>query len=583
MKRIITPLKPYLLSLTLLSVLVVSSGFADRYFEIARHLDTFASLYRQLNNHYVDEVNPAILMQEGIGAMLSSLDPYTEYIPESELEDFKMNYVSKQYAGIGASVFNNKAGKVIISEPYEGFSAQKADLRAGDEILSINGVSVIGKTSNGATDLLKGQKGTSLTVIVKRDGESKPIEKTLVREIITFRNVPYYGLINDSTGYIKLDKFLENAAQEVRDALVTLKSKHRIKGLVLDLRGNGGGIVQESVNIVNLFVEKGLPIVTQKGRVTDRDVTYKAVSHPVDAKIPLVVLVDKGSASASEIVSGAIQDLDRGTIIGQRTFGKGLVQQTISLPYNSLLKVTVAKYYTPSGRCIQAMDYSHRNSDGSVTQISDSLKHEFKTRHGRLVYDGSGIFPDVTTPEIRYSNITQSLVSKMLHFDFATHYRNTHPVLPAAREYKMSDAEYEQFLKFLADQDYSYTTRSEKYLQELKAQAQKEKNFENIKKEFEALESRLQGNKKDDLSRYKEEIKKVLEAEIVSRYYFQSGKVENSFRNDADMKEALRILNNKKLYVNILKGDGTYKIIGKPKSVAFVKSTLAAETENIDN
>ncbi|GEO07073.1 peptidase S41 [Adhaeribacter aerolatus] len=580
MKKITTPLKPYLVSLSLLTAFVVSSGFADRYFEIARHLDTFASLYRQLNNHYVDQVNPGALMQEGIGAMLSSLDPYTEYIPESELEDFKMNYVSKQYAGIGASVFNNKAGKVIISEPYEGFSAQKADIRAGDEILFINGVSVAGKNSTGTTDLLKGQKGTSLSIVIKRDGESKPIEKTLTREVITFKNVPYYGLINDSTGYIKLDKFLENAAQEVRDAFITLKAKHRIKGLVLDLRGNGGGIVQESVNIVNLFVEKGQPIVTQKGRVSDRDVTYKAVFTPVDAKIPLVVLVDKGSASASEIVSGAIQDLDRGTIIGQRTFGKGLVQQTISLPYNSLLKVTVAKYYTPSGRCIQAMDYSHRNSDGSVIQISDSLMHEFRTRHGRLVYDGSGIYPDVTTPEISYSNITNSLINKMLHFDFATYYRNTHPVLPAPRQYKMTDADYDQFLKFIANRDYSYTTRSEKHLQDLKKQAQKEKNFEHIKKEFEALESRLQENKKDDLIAYKEEIKEVLEAEIVARYYFQSGKVEASFKDDAEIKEALKVLNNKKLYADILKGDGSYKIIGKPKSLAYVKSNNSSGSEN---
>lgn len=580
MKLISTSFKHYLLAFTLLIALFLSFGFVDRYFEIAKNLDTFASLYRQLNNHYVDDVNPNDLMQEGIGAMLNSLDPYTEFIPESDLEDFKMNYVSKQYAGIGASVFNNKAGKVIVSEPYEGFPAQKADVRAGDEILSINGISVAGKTSSGATDLLKGQKGTSLSILIKREGESKPLEKMLVREIIVFKNVPYYGLLNDSTGYIKLDKFLENAAQEVRDALVTLKSKHHIKGLVFDLRGNGGGIVQESVNIVNLFVEKGQPIVTQKGRLKERDVTYKAVYTPIDAKIPLVVLVDKGAASASEIVSGAIQDLDRGTIIGQRTFGKGLVQQTLSLPYNSLLKVTVAKYYTPSGRCIQAMDYSHRNANGGVTQISDSLMHEFKTRHGRLVYDGSGIYPDVATPETQYSNITHSIISKMLHFDFATHYRNTHPVLPTSRKYKMSDAEYAQFLKFIADRDYSYTTKSEKHLQDFKIQSIKEKTFDNIKKELEALETRLQENKKDDLIKNKEEIKEVLEAEIVARYYYQSGKVEASFKNDTDLKEALRVLNNKKLYADILRGDGTYKVIGKPKSVAYVNSKKGSDTEN---
>jgi carboxyl-terminal processing protease len=576
MKQITTQLKRYFLIFPLLGV-VVSFGFVDRYFEIAKNLDTFASLYRQLNNHYVEEVNPSVLMRQGIEAMLGSLDPYTEFVPESELEDFKMNYVSKQYAGIGASVFNNKAGKVIISEPYEGFSAQKADIRAGDEIVAINGIPVVGQNSLGATDLLKGQKGTSLSMVVKRPGEPKLLEKTLVRETIVIKNVPYFGLLNDSTGYIKLDKFLENAAQEVRDALVILKTKHRIKGLVLDLRGNGGGIVQESVNIVNLFVEKGQPIVTQKGRFKDRDVSYKAVFTPIDAKIPLVVLVDKGSASASEIVSGAIQDLDRGTIIGQRTFGKGLVQQTLNLPYNALLKVTVAKYYTPSGRCIQAMDYAHRQPDGSVTAVSDSLMAEFKTRHGRLVYDGSGIHPDISTPEENYNYITYSLVRKMLHFDFATQYRSTHPVIPASRKFQMSDVEYDEFLKFIAHRDYSYSTKSEKNLQELKSQAEKEKYFESIRSEYEALANRLQENKKDDLIRYKEEIKEVLEAEIVARYYFQTGKREASFKSDASIKAALRVLNNKKLYATILKGEGPYKIIGKPKAMAFVQTENATE------
>jgi len=579
MKSFTPASKRYFLVFTLLFGVFVSSGFVDRYFEIAKNLDTFASLFRQLNNHYVEEVNPSLLMEEGIGAMLASLDPYTEFVPESEIEDFKMNYVSKQYAGIGASIFNNKAGKVIVSEPYEGFSAQKADIRAGDEILAINGVAVASKNSSNATEMLKGQKGTALTILIKRPGESKPLEKTLLRETIMFKNVPYFGMINDSTGYIKLDKFLENAAQEVRVALLDLKSKPHLKGLVLDLRGNGGGIVQESVNIVNLFVEKGQPIVTQKGRFKDREVVYKAVFVPIDAKIPLVVLVDKGAASASEIVAGAIQDLDRGTIIGQRTFGKGLVQQTLNLPYNSLLKVTVAKYYTPSGRCIQAMDYAHRKADGSVNKISDSLMTEFKTRHGRSVYDGSGIYPDIATLEKHYNNITYSLVSKMLIFDYATQYRSTHPIL-ANRHYKMSEPEYADFVKFLADRDYGYITKSERNLQELKSIAIKEKYFDSIKEEYAALESQLQLNKKDDLIRYGAEIKEMLEAEIVSRYYFQTGKLEASFETDADVKEAVRVLNDKQLYGLILKGDGAYKTIGKPKPVAYVKAGAASKNSN---
>jgi carboxyl-terminal processing protease len=576
MKQNIHPPKRYFLVLVLLFGLLVSFGFVDRYFEIARNLDTFASLFRQLNNHYVEEVTPGELMTEGIDAMLASLDPYTEFVPESEIEDFRMNYVSKQYAGIGALIFNQN-GKVVVSEPYEGFSAQKADIRAGDEILSINGISVAGKSSSSVTELLKGQKGTALKIIVKRVGEARPLEKHLVRETITFRNVPYYGLLDDSTGYIKLDKFLENAAQEVRDALLDLKEKHKIKSLVLDLRGNGGGIVQESVNIVNLFVDKGQEIVSQRGRFKERDVLYKATFSPIDARIPLVVLVDRGSASASEIVAGAIQDLDRGTIIGQRTFGKGLVQQTLSLPYNSLLKVTVAKYYTPSGRCIQALDYTHRNADGSVNKISDSLMTEFKTRHGRSVYDGSGIHPDLATPERHYNNITYSIVNKQLHFDFATQYRASHPSLAVARSYNMSDADYQQFVKFMANKDYTYTTRSEKNLQELKAIAIKEKYFDHIKEEYLALERKMQQNKKDDLIRYKEEIREILEEEIASRYYFQRGKLEASFKNDGDLKEALRVLNDKKLYTTILKGEGAYKTIGKP--VAFVKAGDSDEEE----
>jgi carboxyl-terminal processing protease len=577
MKQNIHSPKRYFLVFVLLFGLLASFGFVDRYFEIAKNLDTFASLFRQLNNHYVEEVTPGNLMKEGIDAMLGSLDPYTEFVPESEIEDFRMNYVSKQYAGIGALIFN-QSGKVVVSEPYEGFSAHKADIRAGDEILSINGISVVGKNSGAVTELLKGQKGTALKMVVQRVGEAKPLEKQLLRETISFPNVPYYGLINDSTGYIKLDKFLENAAQEVRDALLTLKEKHKVTSLVLDLRGNGGGIVQESVNIVNLFVDKGQDIVSQKGRFKERDIVYKAAFTPIDSRMPLVVLVDRGSASASEIVAGAIQDLDRGTIIGQRTFGKGLVQQTLSLPYNSLLKVTVAKYYTPSGRCIQALDYSHRNADGSVSKISDSLMTEFKTRHGRSVYDGSGIHPDLPTAEKHYNNISYSIVNKQLHFDFATQYRATHPTLAAARSFKMSEADYQAFVKFLSNKDYSYTTRSEKNLQELKAIAIKEKYFDSIKDEYTALEHKLQQNKKDDLIRYKDEIRELLEEEIASRYYFQSGKLEASFKSDDDLKEAVRVLNDKKLYATILKGEGAYKTIGKP--VAFAKPGTSAETKN---
>ncbi|QNF32489.1 S41 family peptidase [Adhaeribacter swui] len=555
----------------LLLVVGASFGFTDRYFEIAKNLDTFATIYRQLNSNYVDEVNPASLVREGINAMLSSLDPYTEYIPESDMEDFKMNYVSKQYAGIGISLFTRK-DKIIVSEPFDGFSAQRADIRAGDEIIAINNISVSGRNSSNVSDLLKGQKNTPVKLTIKRLGEKQVLEKTVLREIINFKNVSYAGILQDHIGYIKLDKFLENSAQEVKQSLLDLKQQHHINALVLDLRGNGGGIVQESVDIVNLFVEKGKKIVTQKAKIKDKDVVYKATQPAVDPLIPLVVLVDRGSASASEIVAGAIQDLDRGTIIGNRTFGKGLVQQTINLPYNSLLKVTVAKYYTPSGRCIQALDYTHRNLDGSVRRISDSLMAEYKTANGRSVYDGSGIYPDLITKEKNYHNIAYSIISKSLHFDYATRYRATHATIPDARNFNLSNADYQDFIKYLADKKYDYTTKSEKNLEELKAIAEKEKYFDDIKEEYSALKSKLAQNKKDDLSRCQNEIKEVLESEIVSRYYFQKGRLEASFRTDPDVKEAIKVLTDKNLYVAILKGHGPYKVIGKPKMDALVNA-----------
>jgi carboxyl-terminal processing protease len=558
-------------SCLVLLVIGVSSGFTDRYFEIAKNLDTFATIYRQLNSNYVDEVNPSSLIQEGIQAMLASLDPYTEYIPESDMEDFRMNYVSKQYAGIGISIFTRK-DKIIVSDSYDGFSAQRADIRVGDELVAINNIPVSGRSSSQVSDMLKGQKNTPVKLTIKRLGEKLPLEKTVLRETITFHNVSYAGLLQDNIGYIKLDKFLENSAQEVKQSLLTLKQQHHIQALVLDLRGNGGGIVQESVDIVNLFVEKGNKIVTQKAKIKDKDIEYKATQPAVDPLIPLVILVDRGSASASEIVAGAIQDLDRGAIIGNRTFGKGLVQQTINLPYNSLLKVTVAKYYTPSGRCIQALDYAHRNQDGSVRKISDSLMAEYKTTNGRSVYDGNGIYPDLITKEKNYHNIAYSIISKSLHFDYATQYRATHASIPGARTFSLSNADYQDFMKYLADKEYDYTTKSEKNLEELKAIAEKEKYFENIKEEYSALKNKLAQNKKEDLNRCQDEIKEILESEIVSRYYFQKGRLEASFRTDADIKEAIKTLTEKNLYAAILKGQGPYKVIGKPKMDALVNA-----------
>lgn len=554
-----------------LAVAAFSVAFSGDLFQVTKNLDIFASVYKELNINYVDDVNSSRLIKAGIDAMLDDLDPYTEYVQESDIEDYKMKYVSTQYGGIGATVMS-RDGKVIISDPYAGFPAQKADVRAGDEILSINGVPVKGKESEQVSQLLKGPKGTPVKLMLVREGIAKPFEKSLVREEIRQPNVSYYGMLSGNVGYIKLDKFLENSGQEVRDALAELR-KNNLSGLVLDLRNNGGGILQEAVKIVNLFVERDVLVVTQKGRNREKTISYKTQSTPVEPNLPLVVLVNSRSASASEIVAGSLQDLDRGVVIGQRSFGKGLVQQTFNLPYNSLVKVTVAKYYTPSGRCIQALDYTHRNADGSVDKVSDSLIVEYKTRGGRSVYNGSGIYPDLFVKPTRYNLITQTLAGKYHIFDFATRYRNSKSSISAAKEFKLSDAEYSEFVNYLSDKDYNYFTRTEKLLNDLKVEAEKENKLTEVKPEYEALKSKVSFSKRNDLTQFKDEIKRVLENEIVSRYYFETGRLENTFRDDDEMAKALSIIANRPMLAAILKGEGSYKVIGKPADVNASNST----------
>ncbi len=536
----------------------------DDLFQVSKNLDIFASLYKELNINYVEEINSSEFIHTGIDAMLNSLDPYTEFVPESEIEDYRLKYVSTQYGGIGASIFT-KGGKVIVSEPYEGFPAQKNDIRAGDEILQINGVSTKNKTNEEVSLMLKGPKNTPLKMVFQRPGEKDRIEKTITREEIIQRNVSYYGMLNKDVGYIKLDKFLENSAQEVRDALVDLQ-KNNPTGVVLDLRHNGGGILQEAVKIINFFVDKDATVVTQKGKVKEKVINYRTVYTAIAGNLPLVVLVDSRSASASEIVAGSLQDLDRAIIIGERSFGKGLVQQTFNLPYNSLVKVTVAKYYTPSGRCIQALDYVHKQADGTAVKFADSLITEFKTKGGRSVYNGSGVYPDISVKDDSFHSITKTLVAKQLIFDYSTLYRNKNTAIPGAHEFQLTDYEYAGFVGFLSNKDYNYSTNTEKLLNDLKSEADKENKMPEIKSEFEALKSKVFYSKKDDLTQFKEEIKRVLENEIVSRYYFQKGRVENNFRHDEDIKAAVNVLNDKTKIASVLKGEGTYKIIGRPQS-----------------
>jgi carboxyl-terminal processing protease len=546
----------------ILMLALATWSFNDDLFQISKNLDVFASVYKEVNINYVDDINSAKMVKTGVDAMLDGLDPYTEFVPESEIEDYKLHYVSTQYGGIGAGIFARN-GKVYVSDVFAGFPAQKADIRPGDQLVKINDIDLEGKNNDQVGLLLKGAKGAAIKLLVKRESLNQAFEKTLVRDEIKQPNVSYYGMVDGNMGYIKLDKFLENSAEEVTNALVSVK-KNNPNGIILDLRSNGGGILQEAVKIVNLFVQKDVEVVSQRGKIKDKNFTYNTVSAPLEPNLPLVVLVNSHSASASEIVAGSLQDLDRAIIIGQRSYGKGLVQQTFNLPYNSLVKITIAKYYVPSGRCIQEMDYTHRKDDGSVVKVADSLIHEFKTKNGRSVYDGSGIYPDIFVKQDHFANVTEALVGKLLIFDYATHYRDTHPTLDNVRTFSLSEPDYADFVKYLADKNYSYNTGSEKLLAKLKTEATKEKQFGEIQTEYDALKAKMAASKKNDLQLHKDEIKQVLENEIASRYYFEKGRYETNFKYDKELAQAIKVMQSKEMLASILKGEGSYKVIGKP-------------------
>lgn len=542
-------------SLILISAISISND--DKYFQIAKNLDIFATLYKEVNAYYVDEVNPNTLIQKGINAMLNSLDPYTDYISEDNIEDYR-TVTTGQYGGIGALVGKRNGVNYIIM-PYEGYPAHKAGLNIGDEILAINGIPVSDKNTEEISKLLKGQAKSSIELSIKRYNKEEPFKVELKREKITIDNVPYFGMVNSEIGYVKLSDFTTEAGKEVKKAVKELKKTGANK-LILDLRGNPGGLLNEAINVSNIFIEKGNEIVSTKGKVTSWNKNYLALDEALDTKIPLAVLINRSSASASEIVSGVVQDYDRGILVGRKTFGKGLVQATRPLSYNSQLKVTTAKYYIPSGRCIQAIDYSNRNPDGSVGKIPDSLKAEFKTENGRIVYDGGGVDPDVEVEARNYAPVTNALVSKNLIFDFATEYFYNHTAEPDSRYFEIDNALYEEFKNWVQTKDFSYSTNVEKSVDELVTAAENEKYYQNIEDEIQVLKKEIKNSKNSDLITFRDEIARLLKREIVSRYHLQAGVIEASFLNDLDVMKAIEILNDTAIYNDILaskdSGDG---------------------------
>ena len=542
MKKKLIFISLFISSLTLLS-------FKSDYFEIAKNLEIFTDLYKELNTYYVDETDPGKLIKSAMDEMLQTLDPYTNYIPESEIEDFQF-MTTGQYGGIGAMI-TKRDEYVYISEPYEGFPAQKSGLMAGDKILEVNNISVKGKSTEEVSKLLKGQPNTNVSILIERKYINEPFEVSFKREKVTVGSVPYFGLLENNIGYVKLRSFTRNCSNDLKNAILKLKEQSATS-LILDLRGNPGGLLNESVKIANFFVNQGEEIVSTKGKIKSWEKVYTATNKPIDTEIPLVVLIDQSSASASEIVSGSLQDLDRAVIVGKRSFGKGLVQQTRKLSYNSQLKLTVAKYYIPSGRCIQALDYSNRNEDGSVGKIADSLSTEFRTKNNRKVYDGGGITPDLVTESEVSSKILLSLFRERLFFDYATEYRLKNENILSAKDFKINDEKFLEFKNFLSDKEYEYETDTEKAYKKLKKVAEEENYFESMKDNFDLLVTKIDDAKSDDLEKNKDFVKEILANEIVSRYYYQKGRIQSSLNYDKDILEAITVLSDSTKYKQIL-------------------------------
>jgi len=546
-------MKKKVVGLCVVVVGLISLSFtppAERYFEIAKNLEIFASVFKEVNNLYVDEINPNKTIRIGIDAMLGSLDPYTNYISEDQVEDFRTQNTG-QYGGIGA-VTRMIGNRTVVSMVYEEYPAFKNGLKIGDEVLKMDGVDLSNLTMEEANQLMKGQVGTPVKLTVKRTGQANPIDIEFKREKIKISNVPYFGMIAPDMGYIQLTEFTVDAGKEVKNAVASLKDKGA-KFIVLDLRGNPGGLLHEAVNICNIFLPKGKKVVDTKGKIPENNITYETLNNPIDLEIPVAVIINRGSASASEIVAGTLQDYDRAIVLGEKSYGKGLVQIPRPLSYNAQVKITTAKYYTPTGRCIQVMDYSHRREDGSVGTIPDSLKKEFKTTRGRIVYDGGGIDPDITIESAPPAMITQTLYRDGLLFDFATQYAYSHPTISGAKSFVLTDQEYQEFVSWAKSKSITYESSLESELNDLIAVSKRERSYTELKPQLDIIKARLSESRKNDLLHFKDQIKPLLEEEIVSRYYFEKGIVEARFKNDNEVKKASEVLRNQDEYKKILR------------------------------
>ena len=554
----------FLIIISSLAFVKTKDKISDHFFEISKNLDIYFTLLQELDLYYVDEINPEKLVKTSIDKMLSTLDPYTIFYPESKLEDYKF-MTTGQYGGIGALI-KKKGDYIVITDPYEGWPAQKSGIISGDMIIEINGKSIKGKSVSDISDLLKGEPGTIVTLKIKRYGKKSPITFKIKREKIKIKAVSYYGLLKNNIGYIKLRSFTMNCSEEIKNALKELKNKNpSLKGIVLDLRSNPGGLLSEAINIANIFLPINKEIVSTKGKVKQWNRTYKTRFEALDDSIPLVILVDESSASASEIVAGSIQDYDRGVIIGQRTFGKGLVQTTRDLSYNTKLKLTTAKYYIPSGRCIQAIDYYHKNKEGKAQAIPDSLIKEFRTKKGRKVFDGKGILPDIIFEMPDFPNYVISLINKDVFFNYATLFYTRVKNIPEPSKFTVTDSILNDFKNYLDTINFNYECKTEKELQNLEKIAKKEKYYDALKQNIDQMHKKLKEDRKKDFDKNKNIIKQILEQEIVGRYYYQKGKIQSFLKYDYETKEAIKILSDTSLYNKYLKttytpGNDTLKI-----------------------